>query len=80
MTPPRVGPSTGATIVAIAVTPKAAPRFSGGKVSRMIACWFGCRPPPKKPCNSRNRTSCGRLLATPHRNEHTVNIAMQIMK
>ena len=31
MKPPSVGPSTGATIVAMAVTPNAAPRRAGGK-------------------------------------------------
>ncbi len=41
MIPPSVGPRIGATIVAMAVTPNAAPRLAGGKVSRMIACWFG---------------------------------------
>ena len=38
MMPPSVGPSTGATMVAMAVTPKAAARLAGGKVSRMIDC------------------------------------------
>src|ERR1700731_1437463 len=67
--PPNVGPSTGATIVAIAVTPNAAARFSGGNVSRMIACWVGCKPPPKNPCMSRKTTSCDRLFAVPQKKE-----------
>ena len=62
MKPPSVGPRIGATTVAIAATPKAAPRFSGGKESRMIDCWLGCSPPPKKPCNSRNTTSCAKAV------------------
>jgi hypothetical protein len=58
----------------------AMPRFSGGKVSRMIACWFGCSPPPKNPCASRKMISCGRLVAIPHRNEHRPNAPMQMRK
>src|ERR1700743_804290 len=46
MMPPRVGPSTGATMVAIAVMPKAAPRLAGGNVSRVMDCLFGCKAPP----------------------------------
>ena len=38
MKPPSVGPSTGATTIAIAATPKAAPRLAGGNESRMIDC------------------------------------------
>ena len=45
--PPMVGPSTGAMTVATAVNENARPRWDAGKVSRMIDCWFGCRPPPK---------------------------------
>ena len=78
--PPMVGPNTGATTVATAVNENARPRCSGGKVSRMMDCWLGCRPPPKKPCRTRKMISCGRLAAIPQRNEQTVNAAMQITK
>ena len=67
-------------MVATAVTPKAAPRFAGSKVSRMIDCWFGCSPPPNSPCMSRKITSCASDCEMPHRNEHTVNMPMQTMK
>src|SRR3984893_519137 len=80
MKPPNVGPSTGATTVAIAVTPNAHPRFSDVNVSRTIDCWPGCRPPPKKPCSSRKTMSCGRLVAVPQRKEQTANIDRQIRK
>ena len=80
MKPPSVGPRTGATTVATAVTPNAAARLAGGNVSRMIDCWFGCRPPPKKPCSSRKTISSPRLVDIPHRNEQTVNMVMQIRK
>jgi hypothetical protein len=36
--PPSVGPSTGATTVATAVSENAVPRCAGGNVSRMIDC------------------------------------------
>ena len=78
--PPSVGPITGAKITAIATTENARPRCAGSNVSRITDCWFGCRPPPKKPCSSRKITSCAKFVAIPHRNEHTVNIAMQIRK
>ena len=80
MKPPKVGPITGAMITASATTEKAWPRFAGSNVSRMIDCWLGCSPPPKKPCISRNTTNSPRLVLVPHRNELTVNMAMQIMK
>ena len=67
-------------MVATAVTEKARPRIAGGKVSRMIDCWFGCSPPPKKPCNSRKTISWLRLVESPHSSEQTVNMAMQIRK
>ena len=67
-------------MVAIAVMEKAMARFAGGNVSRMMACWFGCSPPPKKPCISRKRISCGKLVEMPHSSEHTPNAAMLIMK
>ena len=67
-------------MVATAVMANAPPRLAGGKVSRMIDCWFGCSPPPKKPWNSRNTISSGRFSEIPHRNEHTVNMPMQIRK
>jgi hypothetical protein len=46
----------------------------------MIACWFGCRPPPKKPWKARKMMSCGSDVAIPHRNENTVNMPRQIRK
>ena len=67
-------------MVATAVIANAPDRFDGGNVSRMMDCWLGCSPPPKKPCSSRKMISCGRLSEIPHRNEHTVNMPMQIMK
>jgi hypothetical protein len=78
--PPIVGPNTGATTVATAVSENARPRCAGGKVSRMMDCWFGCRPPPKKPWRIRNTMSWPKFCEMPHRNEHTVNMAMQITK
>ena len=80
MYPPSVGPSTGATTVAIVVSANAWPRFSGGKVSTTMACWLGCSPPPKNPCSKRNRISSSRLLEIPHRKEQTVKPRMQIVK
>ena len=70
----------GAKITAIATSENPLPRCDGSNVSRITDCWLGCSPPPNSPCSSRNTTSCGRLVAMPHRNEHTVNIAMQIRK
>ena len=67
-------------MVAMAVTPKAAPRLAGSKVSRMMDCWFGCKPPPNSPCMARKITICTRLCEMPHRKEHTVNMAMQMIK
>ena len=64
----------------MATMEKARPRCDGSNVSSTIACWFGCRPPPNKPCSRRNATSSGRLVAMPHRNEQIVNMAMQIRK
>ena len=78
--PPSVGPMIGAKMTATATTENAFPRWLGSKVSRMIDCWFGCRPPPKKPCIRRKMIISGRLVAMPQRNEHTVNAPMQIMK
>ncbi len=78
--PPSVGPMMGAKITAMATTPNALPRIAGGKVSRMIDCWFGCSPPPKKPCIRRKQISSPRLVLVPHRKEDTVNMAMQIRK
>ncbi len=46
----------------------------------MMDCWFGCSPPPKKPCISRKQTNSDRLSLVPHRKDETVNIAMQIRK
>ena len=54
--------------------------FASGNVSKMIDCWPGCRPPPKKPCSSRKTMSCDRLFAIPQRREQTVNIDRQIRK
>ena len=70
----------GAKITAMATTPNALPRRAGGKQSRMIDCWFGCSPPPKKPCIRRNTISSPRLVLVPHRNDEAVNMAMQIRK
>ena len=67
-------------IVATAVTAKAPLRCEGLKVSRMIACWVGCRPPPNRPCRQRNTTSSDRLWASPHRKENTVKPTMQMRK
>ena len=67
-------------MVAMAATPKAAPRRAGGKVSRMTDCWLGCMPPPKKPWARRKTISWLRLCAEPQRKEKTVNIAMQMTK
>ena len=46
----------------------------------MIACWFGCNPPPKNPCISRNTISSGRLVAMPQRKLNSVKQAMQVRK
>jgi len=46
----------------------------------MMACWLGCKPPPKKPWNSRKMISAGRLWAMPQRNENTVNMPRQMRK
>ncbi len=70
----------GAKITAIATSENARARCDGSNVSRMTDCCAGCSPPPNRPCNSRNTTSSGRLVAMPHMNEQTVNIAMQIRK
>ena len=70
----------GATIVAMATTLSALPRWLASKVSRMMDCWFGCSPPPKKPCASLKVISSGSEVEVPHRNEQTVNMPMQIMK
>src|ERR1700689_3946580 len=78
--PPTVGPSPGATTVAMAVREKARPRCAGGNVSRMIDCWFGCRPPPKNPCSTRKMISSNKLFEIPHKNEHAVNAKMQMTK
>ena len=78
--PPSTGPTIGAKITAIATSENPFARCDGSNVSRITDCWDGCSPPPNSPCSSRNTTSCGRLVAMPHRNEHTVNIAMQIRK
>jgi hypothetical protein len=67
-------------MVATAVTAKACARLAGAKVSRMIDCWLGCRPPPKNPCARRHRISCGKLCDRPQSNENSVNIPMQIRK
>ena len=67
-------------MMATATTENARPRCDGSNVSRMMDCWFGCSPPPKKPCSRRNTTSSPRLVAMPHRNEHTVNMATQSRK
>ena len=55
-------------------------RFSGGKVSRMMACWVGCRPPPKKPCTARQSSNCGKLVERPQPSEAMVKTAMQMRK
>ena len=78
--PPRVGPMIGAKITAIATMEKPRARCDGSNVSSRIDCWFGCKPPPNMPCNKRNTTSCGRLVAMPHRNDKAVKVAMQIRK
>ena len=67
-------------MVAMAVTAKAAPRLAGSNVSRMMDCWLGWSPPPKKPCARRKITSCANDCEMPQRKEHTVNMAMQMMK
>ena len=78
--PPSVGPMMGAKITATDTTPNALPRCAGSNVSRMMDCWFGCSPPPKKPCSRRKQISSPRLVLVPHRKEVTVNMAMQIRK
>ena len=67
-------------MVAMATTPSALPRCAGSNVSRMMDCWFGCSPPPKNPCIRRKTISSGNDVDVPHRNEQTVNMAMQIRK
>ena len=78
--PPSTGPMIGAKITATETIEKPLARCEGSKVSSITDCCDGCSPPPNNPCSSRNTTSCGRLVAMPHRNEHSVNIAMQIRK
>ena len=78
--PPSIGPRIGAKMMPTATTENARPRCDGSNVSRMMDCWFGCSPPPKKPCSRRNTTSSLRLVAMPHRNEHTVNMATHSRK
>jgi hypothetical protein len=78
--PPSVGPSTGATTVATTVTANALLRCSGLNVSRMMACWFGCKPPPKSPCRMRKMMSSVRFVAMPQRKEQMVNAMMQATK
>src|SRR6202161_4727920 len=78
--PPMVGPSTGATTVAIADTANALLRCEGSNVSRMIDCWTGCSPPPNNPCKMRNTISCHSCVDIPHKNEQTENAAMHSTK
>ena len=80
MKPPSVGPSTGPTTTTTAKAANAMPRLAGGKVSARIDCSTGASPPPPIPWNSRASTSVVRLGETPHRNELTVNSAMEMRK
>jgi hypothetical protein len=70
----------GATMVAMATMDIALPRCDGSNVSRMMDCWLGCNPPPKKPCARRKIINSGRLVEKPQSRLHTVNMPMQIRK
>ena len=79
--PPSVGPMIGAKMTAMATTPNALPRCAGSNVSRMIDCWFGCKPPPKKSLHEAEYDEFAQAGArAAQRNDDTVNIAMQIRK
>jgi hypothetical protein len=55
------------------------PRFAGGKVSAIIDCSEGARPPPPMPWRMRARIRKVRFGAIPHRNDATVNSATEAM-
>ena len=81
MQPPSVGPSTGATTVAIAVTPKAAPRLCRRKGVEDDRLLVRLQPAAEKALQPAGRRSVAAgWSAMPHRNEQTVNIAMQMRK
>ena len=58
----------------------AEPCFSGGNVSSSTPCVEGCSPPPASPCKTRNRISCSRLVAMPHRPDASVKTAIESRK
>ena len=69
ITPPRIGPRIGATIVVIAQTPVAAACFSLGKMRSSRVWLIGISGPPHRPWPMRKAISEPRLHARPQRNE-----------
>jgi hypothetical protein len=75
-----MGPRAGATTTVMPKSANAAPRILGGKLSAMMDCAMGCKPPPPAPWMARKHNSTGRVGAAPQNKEARVNSAMQIMK
>jgi hypothetical protein len=73
MIPPSVGPKIGAKTIVMPVIAKTAPRFSGGKISKIIACCVGCKPPPAAPCNILNTMRLVKDVAAPQAKEAALN-------
>ncbi len=49
-------------------------------MSKRMAWESGTSAAPERPCNSRNRTISGRLVAIPHKAEATVKPTIEIRK
>ncbi len=67
-------------MVAIAVTPNAAPRLRRLERVEDDRLLVGLQAAAEEALASRKMMSSGRLVEMPHRNEHTVNMPMQIRK
>ena len=74
--PPRIGPSAGASVVGTVRMLEARTRSAGGNTRNSMASPTGAISPPPAPCSTRKMSSCASDCAAPHSADATVKTAI----